>query len=628
MTIAIIDSGVDKMHKRFGNNQIKGLTLFENENGTVSEDKQFDDPTGHGTSICSIISQHQPAADIFMVKLQSYNTIISEQLLATAIELVGKMSEIRLLNISMGIQTNNPTKRLQEVCENVIANGITIVAASHYMHDKLCYPAHFMSVMSVAAGIIQNKYHFSFNVNRLTKCLAKGGFQRVASPDNSFRFATGTSLACAHLTGILATSFEKANWSDNQSLINWLEQASDNTIISLSKHDEVRPNTEIERRATDFSGIGALLRPRSRIQHIALFPYEEKEMSSILDNLKNCIYTISVIIGYPRMVKNVAHNDGVFSKIIHVNKALSEEDFDRFDTLVIGYFLDKLSDHDSFFGYTLIKECIVRQKNFIVWDSFVHNIILKTVGQLGVDYTGEIFINSIDTTYKDKFISNIPFRETRVPSICVIGTHNKQGKFTTQLTIKNVLTENGYAVSHLATEPQGIILGADITFPVGHKGTVSVDVGDWPKLITALRLYQEDELKPDLIITGSQGGILPLFPISSSTLPNKLLFVNSFCPDALVCTISPYDSLDFIFRSVGTITSYIKTKVLFYALTPITFRVQTTGINKIGYSKISNDEYIERLQFYNQNLDAPTVNIKDSANSSFILSSIQNYFSS
>lgn len=630
MKIGVIDTGVDRLHKRFAKAGITGITLHQVSSGqiVVEENDVFDDTAGHGTGIVSIIVNHVPGVDICMVKLRSDAGKITEELLTAAITYLVREEEVKIINISMGVKTNNPGMELQLICEEAASKDIVIAAAAWYVHDEMCYPADFASVYSVGQGIVKNKNDFRIMNNRMTDILAKGGFQRVAYPGNQFRFSTGTSLATAHFTGIIAKAFTERKWSSKKELTAWLFENSNNGIISLTKHDQKNSENFTSKNKFREEEVYSYLTLPGNIKRVAIFPFEEKEMRSILEFSDMLSYELSLAIGYPRIIKlNNSLEIIKNKKIRYTVQQLSDEEYDLFDTIIIGYFLDKLSDYNSYYGYSLLQECIKRNKNFIIWDKPVYDIIQSVKNEINTSYSGKIFLTSFDAEKKDKLYASLEYTELKVPSICVVGTNSRQGKFTTQLTLKKLLQQQGYSVSHLSTEPQGIVLGADMIFPIGHSGTIFIDVREWHKTLRLLLQIIEKRNKPDLILTGSQGGILPLHPLNDSGPPEKLCYVKAFYPDALVCTISPYDSIDFIKRTTSVITSYVNTKILFYVLTPWQYEFHHGQQSIVSFKKISDAEYAERLAFFNNNLEQPTINIKNQNEYSLILNLIQQYFS-
>jgi hypothetical protein len=629
--IGVIDTGVDITHKRFAKTDFKGITFFSDNLGKIILKKEFNDNKGHGTGIASIIESHVPSAEMFIVKLDSYNGIISENLLYSAISFLIKETDVKIINISMGIKTNSPSPQLKEVCDDAVKKGVAIVAASYYLHNELCYPAHFNSVIAVGQGIVKSKYEFRYSDNNVTNVLAKGGFQRVAIPGNQFAFSAGTSLSTAHFTGIIAKSLINKEWESPASLKQWLSTNSDNSIISLTKHDQgtlglntiIKTENKISRRE-----IYSKLRPSLKINKIAIFPFEEKEMNSVVEFNDLLSHTLTLAIGLPRILKFDKAVDLIIEKNLRYTiKQLVEEEYALFDTIVIGYFLDKLSDHNSYFGYNLIRECILRNKNFIVWDKAVYDLTQAIKNDIGVAYTGEIYLTCFDAEKKEMLYSGMDYAQITTPSICVIGTNSRQGKFTTQLIVKKILQEYGYRVSHLSTEPQGILLGADVVFPIGHNGTIYIDVREWNKTLQFLIQLMETTNKPDVIITGSQGGILPLHPINDSAPPEKLIYTKAFHPDALICTISPNDSLEFILRTTDVVKSFVKTEVIFYVLTPWQYQFHHGEKSLLTFKKISEHEYAEKLSFFNEHLKRPVINIKDNKNHPEILDLIQQFFS-
>ncbi|AMQ00389.1 hypothetical protein AY601_3523 [Pedobacter cryoconitis] len=630
MKIGIIDTGVDHTHKRFNHHHITGITLSENLRKEIKLVKNsFKDIKGHGTGILSIIVQHAPYVETEVVKLEAENGRISENLLVQAINYLLNNKEIELINISMGIKTNNPSKELRLACDRASKQGVILVAAVHYLHDKLCYPAHFSSVLGVGQGIVETKHKFRKLDNKSADILAKGGFQRVAYPENAFRFSVGTSLATAHFSGIICKAKLENQWNDLDSLNSWIKRNSDNSIISLTKHDsKIRKLNKTETPVFSAEEIYNSLKPAAGILNIAIYPFEEKEMQSILEFPQLFPYQLTLAVGNLRSIKlnqsiSLLENLGV----PYTFGELEDAAYNTFDTVIIGYFLDKLLDQNSYQGYSLIKECVKRNKNFIVWDLAIKDLIHSVISDSGGEYTGSIFVTAFRRQDQENLCASMEHQVLKSPSICVVGTNKKQGKFTTQLILKELLRENGYKVSHLSTEPQGIVLGADFVFPIGHKSTVDVDIREWNKSLRFLTQVIEEHTKPDIIITGSQGSILPKYPMNDSNAAEMLSYVKAFYPDTLICTISPNDTLDYIKKTTDVIKAFVDCEVLFYVLTPFEYTIHFNNQVRVSYRMLDEDEYQSKLKYFNENLNAPAFNIKDRNNSQKIIDIIINKFS-
>lgn len=630
MKIGIIDTGIDAGHKRFKDVQIDGFTLCKTISGNIVQQTSFHDEAGHGSGIASIILQHYPQAHIFIIKLKAESGKITEDLLTEAISLLSGQPGVKLINISLGIKTNTPSQSFKKVCDDAAEKGIIINAAAYYLANQLCFPAHFKSVFGVGEGVVRTKSEFSFNENGFVKVLAKGGLQRVVFPNNQYRFSTGTSLATAHFTGIIAKAYIEGNWHDKPSLINWLHKSSSQNVFCLTGHNNMAETNAVSKQKESFAieQVYNKLRPWAGIQNVALFPVEEKEMISILENQQLFSYNLSLAIGYPRLIK-VGKSATLLKEknIPFINRPLTEDDFNSFDSIIVGYFLDKASDHNVYYGLALLKECIKRNKHFIVWDQTVYNLINAMIKEAGNLYTGEVYLTGFDQTCMNLLNDSLEYTKLTVPSICILGTNSRQGKFTTQIIIKRILEQQGYCVGHLATEPQGIVLGADFTFPIGHRGTVSIDIREWNKAIHLLTQLIEVHKKPDIIISGSQGGIFPLHPVDNGEAPDKLCFVKAFYPDAIICSIGPTDSIEFIQRTIGTIKGFVNTTVLFYVLTPWKYEFHYSQLSVVSFKQLSAEEYEIKRAWYQKELNAPVVNIMDSECYPMLLDIIQKKFS-
>lgn len=629
MTIGVIDTGCDKHHNRFLNLKIEGLTVYKNQNKEIVKIKdEFSDNKGHGTGIVSIIHKGSPNSKVIIVKVESYDDKITEDQLIESLQYLINYTDVRIINISMGINTNSPSDKLRDICYAAFKKNIIIIASSYYKHDSLCFPANFSTVFGVGSGIVKSKDCFRFlGKESFVNILAKGGFQRVAIPDNKYQFSTGTSLATAHFTTIIAEAYIKGEWKNTEELDVWISKNSDNNILSLTKHDLLTVNqyhNSIKKEDRSFEDV---FTPSKFVNNFAIFPFEEKEMKSLIEFKENLNSNLVLAIGSPRIIK--LDNTIDLLKLNNINfttKSLVNDEYDLFDTIVIGYFLDKLSDSNSFFGFNLIKECIIRNKNFIVWDKAIHDLINRIINDGNYKYCGKIFLTSFDNEKKNYLYRNFDYVALTKPSICVVGTNSRQGKFTTQIIIRKILEKEGYKVSHISTEPQGILLNSSCVFPIGHNGTVSVDLREWNKSLRLITQSIEQNENPDIIITGSQGGILPLHPINDSLPPEKLIYVKSFYPDAIVCTISPNDTIDVIERTINTIKSFVDTEVLFFVLTPWQYKFHHGQKTIVSFDKIDDVEYAEKLNYFSEKLNKKVINIKDSNHHQIVMEEIINFF--
>ena len=635
MKIGIIDTGIDKNHKRLRDCEIKGATIYQSEDDVFYLTQgEFEDSDGHGTGIASIIHRHCPQASLFILKLSSFDNNISEELLCEAISYFIKNINVQILNISMGVHTNNPTNRLITLCEKANKKGTIINASSYYFAEKSCFPAHFNSVFGVGVGLMKSKTSFKYLKDNPTNILAKGGFQRVANKNNSFKFGSGTSLATAHFTGIIATVLQNKGITKNE-LLNWLEQNSDNAILSFNRRnaDDMIASSQIDTNQKEnvINQILDNISLNGHVKNLAIFPFEEKEIRSLVQFSYILPYQISLAIGYPRAIKM----DEVY-KIIRdgnipsTNKNLTEKEFSSFDTLVVGYFLEQILDQNLIFGYDLIKKCIGLNKNFIVWDDTVSKFIKRLAKQHFPDYKGKIYFTSIDKKFVEQLYTLAPLPEVSSPILCVIGTGSIQGKFTVQMTLKKILDDMDYRTSFISTEPQGMLFESDFLFPFGYNPPIHINIGEWSKILQLAFQSIQKKKNPEIFLTGSQGGVIPKYPINigiDGSQLKQLAFIQGVYPDAIICTISPHDDIEFIKRTITIVQSYVECKVLFFALTPYTYKTINGVIDKYNLSRLKPNKYEEKRVYFEEALEKPVIDVLDKKNNIFIVESIQNAFS-
>lgn len=159
------------------------------------------------------------------------------------------------------------------------------------------------------------------------------------------------------------------------------------------------------------------------------------------------------------------------------DKMLDAADCGDFDTMVLGYFYDQLFEANIRFGNDLLAVCMKGQKNLYVYDPRLKAHIECLKGY--AEPLFRMYMPEVSSRLHDRVMQFRHLPKVRVPVMAVMGTSNRQGKFTAQLRLKDILKREGYAVSHISTEPQGELFGADFSFPYGYNGTVSIGREKW-----------------------------------------------------------------------------------------------------------------------------------------------------
>lgn len=625
--IIIIDQGVDTTHVRLATANITGVTIRKRRHTYEIEEGVFDDLTGHGTAIAAIIHRLAPAMELYALKLTTERGTITEDLLVKGLEWCRSVPDVCLINISLGIADNNPSAALYEACHHLHVAGIHIVAAIHNFPGVDCYPAYFPFVYGVGCGLTKNKTDFNYLGEGKINILAKGTMQRVAWKNNEFLITAGTSFAAAHVSGILGELLFR---NPHANINTYLQQHANAEVQELSylKKDDALRSVELTAQELDVKGNDLFTTAlTAQMRTFAVFPSSEKEISTLLAFPDQVNGTIALAIDYPRTLASVRQTQ---QERTVIRRGLTAEEYLLFDTLVVGYYLEVPVDTNILFGNRLLIDCIKQNKHFIVLDNEVYGHLKKLIGQHYPHYNGTVILPAVN---KEMLRDTLRFQylpQVSKPVLALIGTGSKQGKITTQLRLRQVLQRAGYKVSLVSTEPQGIVLGASYIFPFGYKGTVTVNMTHWNKILGAAMKGVQHYNQPDLILTGIQGAILPrvINDTRDGSGLTALQYLTGIKPDAVICAINPMDPVEFIQQTIQTVYNFTHATTLLCVMTPWVTTIAANAVH--AYSKmelLDADEMKTRMETYAAALKLPVINIMDTNNDALILEVIQNFFS-
>ena len=620
--IGIIDRGVQRNHPRLQRCRLTGISICQKKH-KISFKKSFVDNNGHGTAIAGIIHQMVPEAQILAVKLEGEHDIINETLLYEGIKWCLSDPAVKVINISLGVLTNAPLQALHEICLKAHSQNVTIVAATHNMPGAECYPAYFPTVFGVTSGAMRNKFEYGFIEQAAVNIISKGTTKRVAWKNSGYKITSGNSYAAAHFTGIVAKSKIKTPEISGEELFSLVRENASKEVRQLQYVDRSIASFQYLITQGDATADPSLMFDSntkiSFAKKVALFPASEKEIKTIREFESLCNVRINALIDFPNIFTG---NDS--QKVLR--RLPTDSEFKKFDTIVLGYFLDQQFDANILFAHALIERAIDLNKNFIVWDEHVSDLVAHKIKKVGNDYKGKIVFNKIDQSLIPS-VMNFRHLSDDCPTLCVIGTSNKQGKITTQLRIKNILAKSGYKVSHISSEPQCILLGADFVFPYGHNSAVKLPEESWGVFLNAAKKGVQEVRTPDIIISGTQGGVIPR---AFAILPEfaSMYFLSGVQPDAVVCSINPQDDIELIVNTLNIVKLYTRATPLFLVMVPwmreyISVRDSTTVTNLKPLSKI---EYKTRAKEIEEKVKLRVIDIMDSNNDKFILKSIQKVF--
>jgi hypothetical protein len=204
--IAVVDSAVDARHPDLA--------------GTVAESidpsGQPSPPHAHGTGMAGAIAAHArllgvaPEASVIAIKVFDERKTTAE---ATSFQILKGLDEamrrgVKIINMSFAGPYD---AMLERKLREAYGKGIVLVAAAGNAgpDSPPLYPAADPSVIAVTATDAANK-PFALSVRGAHVAVAAPGVDiLVPSPGGTYQLTTGTSVAAAHVSGVIALMLEK-----------------------------------------------------------------------------------------------------------------------------------------------------------------------------------------------------------------------------------------------------------------------------------------------------------------------------------------------------------------------------------------------------------------------------------
>ena len=223
--IAVIDSGVDLHHEDFQRSKIRFRDFVPASRGESS--------TAHGTAVISLIVARPnngkgivgiaPAAEITALRAcwssnQSETAQCDSFTLAKALDfLVSTPPD--LINLSIAGPSDPLLGRL---IDKALQNGTIIVAARpNSASAENAYPAEHAGVLAVSAAPLT----YEAEIVPTDTILAPGEQVMVALPNDTYDFRSGSSLAAANASGVIALLLERAPGLDSTRIADVLRKS-------------------------------------------------------------------------------------------------------------------------------------------------------------------------------------------------------------------------------------------------------------------------------------------------------------------------------------------------------------------------------------------------------------------
>ena len=204
--IAVVDTAIDTRHTEL-NGAVTGS--FDAVKTTLL-------PLPHGTAMASAIVAHgrlmgvAPAARILAVRAFSETPAGAQGTTASLLDSLQwtATSGARVVNMSFA-GPNDP--QLRAIILALHRKGLVLVAAAGNGGPRApaAYPAAYPEVIAVTATDADDHVLPDANHGRYISVAAPGVDILVAAPDDAYVLSTGTSIACAHVSGLVAMLLER-----------------------------------------------------------------------------------------------------------------------------------------------------------------------------------------------------------------------------------------------------------------------------------------------------------------------------------------------------------------------------------------------------------------------------------
>ncbi|SNZ16056.1 Subtilase family protein [Terribacillus aidingensis] len=199
--VAVLDSGVNTDLSVFKDMNVESYSAIDGENPDI-------DDFGHGTAIAGLISYPYYLNRDKGVNIKLLNVKVLNDKGGGKVEDIVKgiewsiKQDADIINMSFGFQKDNP--KLKSAIDLAIENNITIISsAGNNIGLSTDYPAAYKDVISISS-INKDMKRDNLTSKGKVDFVSPGVNLAVFKPDGTKDVASGTSLATALATGIVA----------------------------------------------------------------------------------------------------------------------------------------------------------------------------------------------------------------------------------------------------------------------------------------------------------------------------------------------------------------------------------------------------------------------------------------
>jgi subtilisin len=203
VTVAIVDSGVERDHPAVGGKLIRSVRVEPGEEDPVIlEDDDAIDVVGHGTACAGIIHGLAPGADIISIRVLGPDNRGKGTIFAAGLEWAIEQGAT-VVNLSLSSKSEAMFAVFHEIADAAYFANVLLVSAANNVPGP-SYPSLFSSVVSVAAHDVADPWTWYYNPSPPVEFGAYGVDVEVAWNNGGRIVATGNSFAAPHITGLAA----------------------------------------------------------------------------------------------------------------------------------------------------------------------------------------------------------------------------------------------------------------------------------------------------------------------------------------------------------------------------------------------------------------------------------------
>lgn len=586
--ITIIDSGISKTYvDKYLKESVLNKYSYNCQSMRIEVDDCAEDELGHGTMICSAIHMVNKNVTFNIIKAFGEECWVDEDILISILNDIYFMDlETDIIHISFGIQVSERLEELEAIISKLREKGIIIVSAFSN-NQVLSYPAACDSVIGVAFDTsIISINEWIYVENSPINIFATGQVKNFISCGGKSVKSAGSSFAAAFISGQISKQLDLHGNGFDVNV--FLKENAKRVYIAppILNHD-----------CFD-------------IRKIVIFPFN-KENHSIVRNSNMLQVEVCGILDTkysPYIGKNA------FELLSISDYSDKEEDEDPdvcivqdimrfnwnidFDTFVLGH----IGSLESVFTFSLyeyvIEKCIENEKNLYSYDN-IHESGISKMNHAGLMvYCPNVQFKNINQNHCGMLY------EIGKPVVGVFGTSSKQGKWSLQLKLREIIEERGYKTGHLGTEPNALLFKNTAMSAIGFNSSIDLSQAEAISLFN----YQlhKVESNSDIIFFGTQSNLIPNSFGGLPTIPIYTYELICGCePQASVLCINEWDDIDYIKRCISYLESFYGNKViaLAYFFKDYHESWDSTGVSiselKYDYNRILSIKNAIGLPVYN-----------------------------